>query len=305
MSGEKWDVVIVGGGPAGLTAGIYACRQGRKTLLVERTAVGGQVNLTHEVWNYPGFEKISGMDLMKKFQAHAKATGLTVKYDEIIKIESKGKEKLVKGKKNEFVAKAVIVATGSAPKHLWAKGEKEFANKGVHYCASCDGPLYKDKTVVVIGGGNSAITEALFLANLCKSVKILHRRDELTAEKALQDRATAKKNIEYVWNTEVVEFRGKDRLESVLAKNNKTNEESTIVAEGAFIYVGTAPNTAILELEKDEIGMIITGQTGATSEKGIFAAGDCIKKPLRQIATCVGEGAVAATSASHHIEHMG
>lgn len=300
-----YDVIIIGGGPAGLTAGIYAKRAMLNTVLLEKMGVGGQIIVTDLVENFPGFQEISGADLAGKFEQHARKFGLETKsMVEVNNIEDKGKIKIVKTSEGDFETKTVIITTGTTPKKLGAKGEHELTGRGVSYCATCDGFFFRDKTVVVVGGGDSAITEAIFLTKMAKKVIVVHRRDKLRAEKINQEHAFANPKISFVWDSVVEEVAGKQVVEKVLVKNVKTGTISDIKTDGVFIYVGLIPNTSFAKVKKDEWGFIITNDSRETSVKGIFAAGDCRVTPLRQIATAVGDGAIAAVSAERYIEGL-
>lgn len=298
-----YDVVIIGGGPAGLTAGIYAKRAMLNAVLLEKIGVGGQIIVTDLVENFPGFMEISGAELAGKFEQHAAKFGLETKsLAEVTGIEDGGKTKIVKTHEGDIETRAVIIATGTTPKKLGARGEFELTGRGVSYCATCDGFFFREKTVVVVGGGDSAITEAIYLAKVAKKVIVVHRRDKLRAEKINQEHAFANPKISFIWDSVVDEIAGKQVVERVILKNVKTNELSEIRTDGVFIYVGLIPNTGFADVKKDERGFIITDDCRETSVKGIFAAGDCRVTPLRQIATAVGDGAIAAVSAERYLE---
>lgn len=300
-----YDVVIIGGGPAGLTAGIYAKRAMLNTVLLERMAAGGQIIVTDLVENYPGFSEISGAELAGKFEEHAKKFGLEIKgISEVSEVEDRGRTKIVRTADGDIETKTVIIASGTTPKKLGVSGEPEFTGKGVSYCATCDGFFFRDKVVVVVGGGDSAVTEAIFLTKMVKKVYIVHRRDKLRAEKINQEHAFANPRISFVWDSVVEEIAGKNTVEKVMIRNVKTEETSELKTDGVFIYVGLIPNTAFAPVEKDERGFIITNDRMETSVRGIFAAGDCRVTPLRQIATAVGDGAKAAVSAEKYIEEI-
>ncbi len=300
-----YDVVIIGGGPAGLTAGIYAKRAMLKALLLEKTGVGGQIIITDLIENYPGFLEISGGELAKKFEEHALKFGLEFKsMAEVKGIEDIGSIKIVKTSEGDIETKTVIIASGTTPKKLGVKGELEFTGKGVSYCATCDGFFFRDKVVVVVGGGDSAITEAIFLTKMVKQVIIVHRRDKLRAEKINQEHAFANPKISFVWDSVVEEIAGTKTVEKVIVRNVKTNALSEIKTDGVFIYVGLIPNTGFADVEKDEQGFIVPYPGQGTSVKGIFVAGDCRVTPLRQIATAIGDGAIAAVSAERYIEGL-
>lgn len=300
-----YDAVIIGGGPAGLAAGIYVKRAMLKALLLEKTGVGGQIIITDLVENYPGFLEISGGDLARKFEEHALKFGLEFKsMAEVAGIEDGGSTKIVKTGEGDIETRAVIIASGTTPKKLGVKGELEFTGKGVSYCATCDGFFFRDKVVVVVGGGDSAITEAIFLTKMVKKVIVVHRRDKLRAEKINQEHAFANSKISFVWDSVVEEIAGARTVEKVIARNVKTNAISEIKTDGVFIYVGLIPNTGFANVAKDEGGFIIANDKMETSVKGIFAAGDCRVTSLRQIATAVGDGARAAVSAEKYIEGL-
>jgi thioredoxin reductase (NADPH) len=301
-----YDVIIIGGGPAGLTAGIYVKRAMLNALLVEKMGVGGQIIVTDLVENFPGFLEISGGDLAKKFEEHALKFGLPMKgMVEVSGIEDRGATKIVKTYEGDFETKTVIIATGTTPKKLGAKGELNLIGRGVSYCATCDGFFFRDKVVVVVGGGDSAITEAIYLTKMAKNVIIVHRRDQLRAEKINQEHAFANPKISFVWDSVVEEIAGEKVVGKVIIRNVKTNVLSEIKTDGVFIYVGLIPNTAFAaNVKKDERGFIVVNDKMETSEKGIFVAGDCRVTPLRQIATAVGDGAIAAVSAERYIEGL-
>lgn len=300
-----YDVVIIGGGPAGLTAGIYAKRAMLNTVLIEKQGIGGQIIITDMIENYPGFPEISGAELSAKFEEHAHKFELEIKsMVEVIGIEDKGNTKLVRTSEGEIITKAVIIASGTTPKKLNVKGEEEFRGRGVSYCATCDGFFFKDKEVVVVGGGDSAVTEAIFLTKMAKKVYVIHRRDQLRAEKINQKRAFANPKINFVWDCVVEEIVGSKLVEKVVLRNVKTGEISEIKTDGVFIYIGLSPNTSFVDVEKDERGFIKVNHRMETSIKGIFAAGDCRVTPLRQVTTAVGDGAIAAVSAEKYIEEL-
>jgi len=299
------ELIIIGAGPAGLTAGIYAQRAKIDTILLEKLALGGQAALTDVVENYPGFPEIKGYELIGKFEEHARKFGLRIESGkEVTKVEVEGDVKRVYCGNEVYEALSVIVATGAQPKKLGAKGEREYTGRGVSYCATCDGFFYRDKTVCVVGGGDAAITEALYLSKLASKVYVIHRRDKLRATKILQERAMRTENIEFIWNSTVEEIRGDEKVHFVLLRNLKDGSISELPVDGVFIFVGTQPNTEFIDVEKDENGFIITDEELRTSIEGIFAAGDCRKKPLRQISTAVGDGALAVHSAEAYLESL-
>jgi len=299
-----YDIIIVGGGPAGITAGIYAVRAGRKTLLVEKGILGGQIAFADMVENYTGFLAIHGLELAEKFKEHAKKVGVEILDAEVTRVESLGNKKLVKTNKGDYETSAVIIASGATQKTLDVKGGKEFANKGFYYCAVCDGPLFVGKNVVVVGGGDSAVKESLFLANIVNSVTIVHRRDKLRAEKINQELAFANKKIKFIWNSTVEEITGEKRVEKVRIRNLKTNEVTDFPTDAIFIYIGLKPTTDFIDVKKNEKGLIITDEFMNTNIQGIYAAGCCRAHSLRQLITSAGEGAVAAMMASEYIESL-
>ena len=298
---DIYDLIIVGGGPAGVTAGIYAQRARLKTVLLEKLGVGGQIILSDLVENYPGFQEISGFDLMQRFEAQAKTLGLTVEDCEVTRVTDKGEHKLVKTSDHDYMAKSVIIASGSKSRRLGVKGEEALIGKGVSFCATCDGFFFRGKDIVLVGGGNSAITEALYLAKIVNKVYVVHRRSELRAEKILQERALENPVIEFVWDSVVEEIVGNTVVEGVVLRNVKTKERSELAAGGVFVYVGITPNTEFIDLKKDENGFIHTDRSLATSIPGIFAVGDCRQTELRQVATAVGDGALAVTSVERYL----
>ena len=298
---DIYDLIIVGGGPAGVTAGIYAQRARLKTILLEKLGVGGQIILSDLVENYPGFQEISGFDLMQKFEEQAKALGLTIEDCEVTRVTDEGEYKLVKTPDRDYRAKSVIIASGSKSRRLGVKGEEGLIGKGVSFCATCDGFFFRGKDIVLVGGGNSAITEALYLAKIVNKVYVVHRRSELRAEKILQERALGNPVIEFVWDSVVEEVVGNNVVEGVVLRNVKTGKHSELAVGGVFVYVGITPNTEFIDLKKDENGFIITDRSLATSIPGIFAVGDCRQTELRQVATAVGDGALAVTSVERYL----
>ncbi len=300
------DVIIIGGGPAGLTAGLYAARARLNVLLVERTAVGGQVLLTHWIENYPGFpEGISGFELIEKMKEQAVKFGLEIETKEISDIKKENNLFYLKSGDEELKAKAVIIATGAQSNKLGVEGEEKFTGRGVSYCATCDGPFFRDQEVAVVGGGDSAIEEAIFLTKFAKKVYVIHRRDALRATKILQERAFNNPKIEIIWDTVVDEIQGEEKVKNLKLRNVKDNSVKDLAVGGTFIFVGIKPNTEFLKdtLEMDPAGFIITDEYMETSLPGVFAAGDVRKKRLRQVSTSVGDGALAAFSVQIYLEH--
>jgi thioredoxin reductase (NADPH) len=299
-----YDLIIIGGGPGGLTAGIYAQRALLKTVLIEKSALGGQIAVSDVIENYPGFPSISGAGLMEKFEEHARGTGLEIKFAEVEGITLEGGVKILKTTEGEFRAKAVIIAVGASPKRLGAPGEVELTGKGVSYCATCDGPFFRNLDVMVVGGGDTAVKEAVYLSKLAKKVYVVHRRDRFRAEKILVDKAVNAPNIEILWNHTLKEITGERLVSGARVTDLKTNAEREIAVEGVFVFVGTVPSTGFADVEKDERGFIKTNSSMETSVKGIFAIGDCRNTPLLQVATAVGDGAIAAFRAGEYIEHF-
>ncbi|TQD25369.1 thioredoxin-disulfide reductase [Methanolobus vulcani] len=296
-----YDLIIIGGGPAGMTAGIYAVRYGLDTLVLEKNVVPGQIATADRVENYPGFPSISGMELMNKFKEHAEHTGVKTQTADVENIKDEGNKKVVVTDNGDFEALAVIVATGANPRRLGVPGEDEFLTKGVSYCATCDGPFYSGLNVIVVGGGESAVTDALILSDIAEKVYVVHRRDELRACSLLQKRAFDKENITFIWDTVVQEIKGSDLVEKVILKNTKTNELTEMDIDGIFIYVGINPNTSMVDVEKQGAGFIVTDDKMKCSVPGIFAAGDCRRTSMWQVVTAVSDGAVAAISAHEYI----
>lgn len=303
-----YDLIIVGGGPGGLSAGIYAVRFGLNTLVLERSEISGQIALSGLVENYPGFPAISGLELMEKYKTHAQETGVETKITDVLSVRSEGEKKIVSTDSGDLESKAVIIATGANPKHLNVPGEKEFLSKGVSYCATCDGPFFRNKTVVVVGGGNTAINEAILLSKIARKVYLIHRRDRLRAAKVLQDKVFAIANIEFIFNASIQEILGSSgeiqRVEKIIYKDIKSEEQHELATDGIFIYVGIHPNTEIIDVEKDKEGFIRTDRFLATSKKGIYAVGDCRDTPIWQLVAAVRDGALAATSANEYIESL-
>lgn len=307
MNKPQYQLVIVGGGPAGLTAGLYAARGRIKTLLIEKGATGGQVLVTDWVDNYPGFaDGVSGFDLMDKMTAHVDRFGLEKRFAAITSLDLEDEVKRITLENGEVITThSVILCTGARSKKLNVPGEHEFSGRGVSYCATCDGPFYRNQEVVVVGGGNTAIQEALHLTKFATKVTIVHRREELRATTILQEKAFCNRKIDFIWNTQVQAIRGGQAgVESVLLKNN-TGEEHSLPATGIFIFIGIQPNNEILSLaglKTDSAGFLITDEEMATSLAGVFAAGDIRSKQARQIINAAGEGAVAALSAERHLQ---
>ncbi len=299
------EVIIIGGGPAGLTAGLYASRARLHTLLIESALFGGQMTTTETIDNYPGFpEGVTGDELSRLMEEQAKRFGMETVREEVEGATLDGDRKLVRTTESTYLCKALIICTGAEYRKLGVPGEKEFAGKGVSYCATCDGAFFKDNKIIVVGGGDSALTEALFLTKFVEELTIIHRRDALRATKIYQEKAMANPKIKFLWNSVVQEIKGDEVVRAVVVKNVKTGQITEFPTEGAFLFVGLLPRTQFLKglVQTDEAGYIITNDSCETSVKGIFAAGDCRKKLLRQIATSVGDGATAAFAAEKYLE---
>jgi thioredoxin reductase (NADPH) len=301
-----YDVVIIGGGPAGLTAGLYAARARLKSLLVEKGLPGGLVTTTEWVENYPGFEEgIMGVELAQKMEKQATRFGLEIIQGTVVDISLNDKIKRITLEGNhDYEAKSIILATGAHPRYLKIEGENEFRGRGVSYCATCDGAFYRGKKIAVVGGGDSAVQEAIFLTKFAEVVYVVHRRDALRAEKILQERAFSNPKIIFVWNSVADKITGEDGVNALHIKNLKTGEKSTLDIHGVFIYIGYNPNTEFLKglVNLNENNYIIADENMSTSVAGIFTAGDVRNKPLKQIATAVGDGATAAMAAVKYIE---
>lgn len=296
-----YDLIIIGGGPAGLTAGIYAVRYGLDVVLLEKKVLPGQIAASDLVENYTGFTAISGPELMQRFKEHAEITGVKIESADVYSVRSESGKKVVMTDSGELEAKSVIVATGANPKKLDILGEQEFMGKGVSYCATCDAPFYKGKTVVVVGGGESALTDALILSNIAKKIYLVHRRDKLRASKILQERVSKKGNIEIIWDTIPERIEGKTGVEKVVLRNLKTEQVYDMPVDGVFVYIGIHPNTDFINVKKNNSGFIVTNEKLETSVAGIYAAGDCRDTPIWQVVTAVADGAIAAVSAHEYI----
>jgi len=297
-------LIIIGSGPAGLTAGIYAGRAQLSPLLITGRAPGGQIALTSEVENYPGFpEPVTGQELARLMQKQAERFGARMAMDEVTGVDFSGHPFKVKTYAQEYEARAVIIATGVAPRKLGVPGEEEFTGRGVSYCATCDGFFYQNRTVVVVGGGDAAVEEAMFLTRYASKVYLVHRRNRLRATKITQERAFKNEKIEWVWDSVVTEILGDQGVAQVRLKNVKTGAESLLRTDGIFIYIGNVPNTQFLhgQVELNERGYIVTDRRCHTSVPGVFAAGDVQEWNLQQVATAVGSGAIAAMEADRFI----
>lgn len=299
----NFDTVILGGGPAGLSAGIYASRGAVSTAIIDVSMFGGQPSNYLELENYPGFLTVGGYDLMEKFEQHADI--FDVKKFPMQEIEFVDlKNKIIRTKEYEFIAKTIIIATGAQPMKLGVEGEKEFVGRGVSYCAVCDGAFYKDKVVAVVGGGNSALEEAIYLTRFAKKVYVIHRRNEFRADKIVQERAFKNEKIEFVFDTVVEKIVGEQLVNSVITKNVKTDEIGILDVDGVFPYIGISPNAEMFsgQVAQDERGFIVTDETMRTSVEGVYAVGDVRITPLRQVVTATSDGAVAAVYALKFLE---
>ena len=305
MQEYNFDTVILGGGPAGLAAGIYASRGAVSTAIVDINMFGGQPSNYLELENYPGFSTIGGYDLMEKFEEHADKFGVQkFPMQEIQKVDLNSKT--ISTLDSVFNAKTIIIATGAQPMKLGVPGEKEFVGRGVSYCAVCDGAFYKDKIVAVVGGGNAAVEEAMYLTKFASKVYLIHRRNELRADKIVQERAFANEKLEFVWDTVVEQILGEDLVKSVVIKNVKTGEIANLEINGIFPYIGMTPNVELFngQLEQDARGFIVTNELMQTSINGVYAVGDVRTTPLRQVITATADGAVAAVYAVKYLETL-
>jgi thioredoxin reductase (NADPH) len=302
-----YDMIIVGGGPAGLTAGLYARRSRLNTLLIEKLIPGGQVLTTDWVDNYPGFpEGISGFDLTDKMRQQAERFELPIINDEIVSLSIEGPDKILKGNQGTYRGRTLVIASGAVHRKLGVPGEDLLGGKGVSYCATCDGPFFRDQEIAVVGGGDTAVQEALYLTRFAKKIYLIHRRDQLRACKILQEKSLAHPLIQPVWNSQVESILGTDGVEGVLIKKMDGSPGQTLPVKGIFIFVGILPNTDWLKgtLSLDTQGFIRTNERLATSVRGVFAAGDVRHKLLRQISTAVGDGAAAVFAAERYLEGL-
>ncbi len=306
---KKYDVAVIGAGPGGMTAALYGARANLKVAMIDRGVYGGQMNNTAEVENYPGFPSIMGPELGEKMYQSTTKQGVDFVYGDVQGIEISGQDRIVKmeNEDDNILAKAVIIATGSDNRKLGIPGEEEYSGKGVSYCAVCDGAFFKDEDVIVVGGGDSAVSEGLYLANVTDNVNVVHRRDQLRAEKILQDRAFKNPKMNFTWDSEVTEIVGdENKMTGVKVHNKKTGEDKVVDAAGAFIYIGNIPNSKPFQdlgiTDKD--GWVITNDKMETSASGIYAIGDVRQKELRQIITAVGDGGIAGQNAFEYIETL-
>ena len=300
-----YDIIIIGSGPAGLSAAIYAQRACLDTIVIEKNGIsGGQVLNTWEVDNYPGFPGVTGFELARQFREHANKLGARVVQDEVVQVELSGNVKKVVCEEETYEARCVILASGAHHRTLEVPGEKEFRGAGVSYCATCDGAFFRGRTVAVVGGGDAALEDAIFLARMCEKVYIVHRRDKLRGAKRLQERLQALENVEFVWNSETAAIEGNGQVEALRLRQTKTGEEKRLDVDGVFIAVGIAPESELYagQLELDEQGYIRADESGQTSVPGVFAAGDVRTKALRQILTAASDGANCVASAERYLQ---
>ncbi len=303
-----YQLIILGGGPGGLTAGLYAARDRLKALLIEKGVLGGQVLVTDWIDNYPGFpEGLSGFELVEKMAAQAARFDLETKYGEVTGLElSEEIKKLVLENGETLTCQSLIIATGARPNKLGVPGEDELTGKGVSYCATCDGPFYRDQEIIVVGGGDTAVQEADFLTKFAGKVTVVHRRDQLRATKILQEKAFANERVEFLWNSQVQEIKGENGVEKVVIRDNNGNVSEMSVT-GVFVLIGTIPNNEILPLDQlggDEYGFVLTDGEMRTKIPGVMAVGDIRSKAVRQVVNAAGEGAVAAIAAEHYLNGL-
>ena len=302
-----YDMIVIGGGPAGYTAALYAARSGLSVLVLEKLSAGGQMTNTEQIDNYPGFpEGIDGFELGERMQKGALRFGAENQFSEVKSVELSGQVKIVRTRKKEFQARTVVLAAGAYPRKTGVEGEDRFAGRGVAYCAACDGMFYKDKTVAVYGGGNSAVEDALLLSRICKKVYLIHRRDALRATKVYQD-ALFGSSVELVWNSRVTAFLGDKHLTGVEIEDTKTGEKRELSLDGIFVSIGRIPDTGLFEgqVDMDEAGYLIADETTRTNLPGVFAAGDVRTKQLRQVITAAADGAAAAWNAEQYLAEEG
>lgn len=301
---KVYDIIVIGGGPAGYTAALYGARAGLRVLVLEKLSVGGQMALTHEIDNYPGYDEgIDGFELGQKMLRGALRFGAENKLSQVLSVDLKAQPKVVRTDSGDYYGKTVVIATGAEPRKLGLSNEDAWLGQGVHYCAACDGMFYRGKTVVLVGGGNSAAAEALVLSRVAKKVILVHRRDSLRAEKAVAQAVQRAENVEIRWNSQVAELLGDSRVHGVVIRNVQSGEESQIDCDGVFVSIGRVPSTQLVkdQLELDEVGYIRAGEDTKTSLPGVFAAGDVRTKAVRQIVTATADGAAAAFAAERFL----
>ncbi len=299
-----YDMIILGGGPAGYTAALYAARAGLDTLVIERLSAGGQMALTDIIDNYPGYDEgIDGFTLGMKMQQGAERFGAKTEYTEVLSVDFSGVIKKTETMNGVFLSKTVVIATGANPKELGVPREQELIGRGIHYCAHCDGRFYKDKTVMVVGGGNSAVSDALYLSRIAKKVYLVHRRDTLRATKLYHEPLKSAENVEFLWNSTISEFLVDNRVIGAKIQNKVTNTEKAVECDGIFISIGRHPATEFLgtAVALDQNGYIVADETTKTSVSGVFAVGDVRTKALRQVVTAAADGAVAVHFAEEYL----
>lgn len=304
MEKKVYDMIVIGGGPGGYTAALYAARAGLSVAVVEKLSAGGQMMLTHTIDNYPGFtDGVEGFELSMNMQQQAQRFGAETVYAEVTKLELESDPKVVVTGEEQYLARTVVLSTGAGPKMLGLPMEQELTGQGVHYCAACDGMFYRGKTVVVVGGGNSAVADALVLSRLAKKVILVHRRDTLRATKVYHETLMQAENVEFMWNSTVTELLSSGRFTGLRVKNLQTGAEQEIACDGVFISIGRTPASALVagQIELDESGYIIAGESTATSLPGVYAVGDVRTKQVRQIVTAISDGAVAAHMAEEYL----
>ena len=307
MENNCFDVIIIGGGPAGYTAALYAARANLTAMVIEKFAPGGQMATTEIVENYPGFvEGINGFELGMQMKKGAERFGVKTKLAEVKSVELDKNPKLIHTSKDTFQAKTIILALGAYPRELGLPNERNLRGRGVSYCATCDGMFYKDKTVVIVGGGNTAVADAIFLAKICKKVYLVHRRDELRASKTYMESLEKTENIEFIWSSEVVEILADEFVTGVKVKSRNDDSVRMVACDGIFVAIGNVPNTELFngQVELDEAGYVPADETTRTNIPGVFAVGDMRNKPLRQIVTAVADGAVASKYAEEYIDSL-
>ena len=301
---KQYDMVIIGGGPGGYTAALYGARAGRETLVLEKLSAGGQMGLTNQIDNYPGFPGgVDGIELADRMQLQAERNGAQTVYAEVTALQLEGEIKRIATTEGDFEAKTVVIATGANPKPLGLTNEQPLIGRGVHYCAHCDGMFYRGKTVAVVGGGNSAVADALHLSRLAKKVYLIHRRSSLRAERIHEKALNEAENIEFLWDSRVSALEGQDRLSGIRVQSVQTGEEQSIILDGLFVSIGRKPATDLVQgqLALDQAGYILADETTCTSVPGVLAVGDVRTKALRQVVTAVADGAVAAHFADEYL----
>ncbi len=301
---DLYDVIIIGGGPAGFTAGIYARRAGLSVLMIEKNCPGGAVAITSEVCNYPGFQKIGGVELSNLMFEHTLSLGVEAIFEEVTSTDFSGKEKIVKTFNGTYKGKTVILCLGAATRKLSAEGEKAFFGKGISYCATCDGNLFKDQTVAVVGGGNSALEDAIYMSNIAKKVYLIHRRDEFRGDDILVKDVKAQENIELVLCAKVNKVEGDNKLSNIVVENIPEKTTSNLAIDGLFVSIGRGPDTEIVDkaVEVSDTGYILSDERMRTNVDGVYVAGDIRQSPLKQIVTACNDGAIAATTAFQYIK---